>query len=112
MPPPSRRRTTEPAYEVERERAMVDAPNVTPIREPIAAPMAHASASTAGGAPVRGGFEPDDELGFFDQPVQHVANGGSTSAADLATSGLGGFESPFDDELETLYALAESMKSG
>ena len=33
MPPPSRRRTTEPTYEIERERAMVEAPNVTPIRE-------------------------------------------------------------------------------
>ena len=93
LPPPSRRRTTEPSYEVERERAMVDAPNVTPIREQVAVPMANA----AGG---QGPLDGEDEVDFgHPQQYQQVANGGST-ASDLASSGLN-FESPFEDELET-----------
>ncbi len=94
LPPPSRRRTQEPTYEIERERAMLDAPNVTPLREAqAAAPMATAGAAAAGAA--------TEDLDFdIAQTYQQVANGGST-ATDLATSGMGGFESPFEDELET-----------
>jgi cell division protein FtsZ len=93
MPPPSRRRTTEPAYEIERERAMVEAPNVTPIREAqAAAPMALSSHGASSGAP--------DDLDFdIPQQFQQAANGGP-SASDLASSGTG-FESPFEDEFET-----------
>ena len=72
---------------------MVDAPNVTPIREQVAAPMANA----AGG---QGPLDGEDEVDFgHPQQYQQVANGGST-ASDLASSGLN-FESPFEDELET-----------
>jgi len=88
MPPPSRRRVTEPAYEIERERAMVEAPNVTPIREAqVAAPMALSSSGAL------------DDLDFeIPQQFQQAANGGP-SASDLASTG--GFESPFEDEFET-----------
>ena len=101
MPPPSRRRTTEPAYEIERERAMVEAPNVTPIREAqAAAPMALSSNGASSGAS-NGGTR--DDLDFeIPQQFQQAANGGP-SASDLASSAAGsmGFESPFEDEFET-----------
>ena len=50
-PPEPRRRVPDPAEEIERERAMVDAPNVTPIREtePIPA-QASAEQQRAGSA--------------------------------------------------------------
>jgi len=97
MPPPSRRRTTEPSYEIERERAMVEAPNVTPIREQVAAPMASAESGARSGQR----FEDEDALGLeVALEYQKVANGGPT-ASDLASTGMGGFESPFEDELET-----------
>ena len=96
MPPPSRRRTVEPSYEAEIERPMLDAANVKPIREQVAAPMAQAG----GHAQAVAGFDEQDELEFeLPQRIQQVANGG-TSASDLAMSGSG-FESPFEDELET-----------
>lgn len=89
MPPSSRRRTTEPSYEIERERAMVEAPNVTPLRE-VQAAVPMASAETAA----------DDDFDFdLPQQYQKVANGGQT-ASDLASSGMG-FDSPFEDEFET-----------
>lgn len=95
MPPRPSRRTTEPSYEVERERIQVEAANVTPLRESVAAPMAHAGLAQTGADDL------DLDLDFA-QPVQQVANGG-TRASDLASSGLGDFKSPFDDddELET-----------
>ena len=96
MPPPSRRRTIEPSYEAESERPMLDAANVKPIREQIASPMAQA----ANGAQAIAGIDDQDELEFeLPQRIQQVANGGP-SASDLAMSGSG-FESPFEDELET-----------
>ncbi|MBY0401628.1 cell division protein FtsZ [Myxococcota bacterium] len=94
MPPPSRRRTTEPVYES--ERPMLETANVTPIREQVAAPMAQTNA----GAQTLSGFCEQDELEFeLPQRVQQVANGGA-SPSDLALTGSG-FESPFEDELET-----------
>jgi len=96
LPPPSRRRPSEPAYEAPRERAMVDAPNVTSIREAqAAAPMAQAVGATH--------VAPDDLDDLLPQQYQQVANGGPAGpigASDLASSGMG-FESPFEDELET-----------
>ncbi|MBK7950399.1 MAG: cell division protein FtsZ [Deltaproteobacteria bacterium] len=96
MPPPSRRRTVEPTYEAELERPMLDAGNVKPIREQVASPMAQ----TASGPQAIAGVDDQDALEFeLPQRIQQVANGGS-SASDLAMSGSG-FESPFEDELET-----------
>ena len=83
-PPEPRRRLADPVEEMERERAMVDAPNVTPIRqEPEGAPaMAEATGEPQVAA---GGTVP-----------------GPQSAEEMATTGLGaGFESPFEDELDT-----------
>ncbi len=79
-PPEPRRRVPDPVEEIERERAMVDAPNVTPLREPEPIP-AHARAQ----APV----EPEQQ--------QLAANGGQ-NAEEMAHTG---FESPFEDELDT-----------
>jgi hypothetical protein len=72
---------------------MVEAPNVTPIREAqAAAPMALSSHGASSGAL--------DDLDFeIPQQFQQAANGGP-SASDLASSGTG-FESPFEDEFET-----------
>ena len=79
-PPEPRRRVPDPVEEIERERAMVDAPNVTPLRDPEPIPaQAHAE------APV----EPEQQ--------QIAANGGQ-SAEEMARAG---FVSPFEDELDT-----------
>jgi len=76
---------------------MVEAPNVTPIREQVAAPMASAESGARSGQR----FEDEDALGLeVALEYQKVANGGPT-ASDLASTGMGGFESPFEDELET-----------
>jgi len=86
-PPGSRRRLPEAtAHEIEAEREMVDAPNVTPIRQD-APPAAPAMASQTS--------EPEQPS----LPVerQQAAAGGFD---DPAASGLG-FESPFEDELDT-----------
>ena len=74
----------DPQAEIERERAMVDAPNVTPIRDPEPIP-AHASAEMAEQPPAQ---------------QQQVAASGGQSADNMAQAGLG-FESPFEDELDT-----------
>ncbi len=114
MPPPSRRRTQEPAYELRdrsSDRAMVDAPNVTPLREAqTAAPFASAGspANAAGTRAVNA--EPDDLDFDLGQTYQQVANGGPT-ATDLASTGLGGFESPFDDEFDTPAFLRKGVGS-
>ncbi len=103
LPPPSRRRTTEPSFEMERERAMADAPNVTPIREQVAAPMANAAGGAHSSSQAHGGLDSEDSADFdLPQKYQQVANGGQ-SASDLASSGLstGGFDSPYEDEFET-----------
>ena len=99
--PEPRRRVADPLdphVEIERERAMVDAPNVRPIREPAAVPL-HAEA--AGGAYANEGAEPARSEASLNPPEQQqVAAAGGQSADDMAMSGLG-FESPFEDELDT-----------
>jgi len=84
-PPEPRRRVPDPAEEIERERAMVDAPNVTPIRETEPIP-AQASAEQ-----------------------QQVAAAGGQSAEEMA---LAGFESPFEDELDTPAFLRKRTTGG
>jgi len=95
-PPEPRRRTPDPTEEIERERSMVDAPNVTPIRDPE---PAHVSAEALTEPPM-------------EQP-QVAAGGGQPagqSAEDLAQSGVG-FESPFEDELDTPAFLRKRSTS-
>jgi hypothetical protein len=70
---------------------MVDAPNVTPIRQDPAASPAMATAHTSENG------EPDHPL---EQQQQQVAAAGAAGVEDRAKSGLG-FESPFEDELDT-----------
>ncbi len=85
-PPEPRRREPDPVEEIERERAMVDAPNVRPLREPEPMPApAHAHAQEP--------LEPE--------PQQRVANGGQHSGQSAEEMALTGFESPFEDELDT-----------
>ena len=84
-PPEPRRRVPDPVEEIERERAMVDAPNVTPIRETEPIP-AQASAEQ-----------------------QQVAAAGGQSAEEMA---LAGFESPFEDELDTPAFLRKRTTGG
>jgi len=94
-PEPPRRRVPDAVEEIERERAMVDAPNVTPIREPEPMPaMASADAEAA---------EPAEQH-------QVLASGGR-SAEEMATSGVG-FESPFEDELDTPAFLRKRSSGG
>jgi cell division protein FtsZ len=95
-PPEPRRRIPDATVEIERERAMVDAPNVTPIRqEPEAAPaMASAYTSEASDASGSGTAGPPAEQ------QQQVAAGGGAGAEEMANAGLG-FESPYEDELDT-----------
>jgi hypothetical protein len=101
---PPRRRTPDETIEIERERAMIDAPNVTPIRqEPAAAPAmatrggeSYPGSSPAGSSSTSGVGDSDGHAGV----ERHVATGGAPSANDMATSALG-FESPFEDELDT-----------
>jgi cell division protein FtsZ len=99
-PPEPRRRTPDPVEEIERERAMVDAPNVTPIREPE---PAHVSAEALTEPPM--------------EQTQVAAGGGQSpgqspgqSAEDMAQSGMG-FESPFEDELDTPAFLRKRSTS-
>ncbi len=97
-PPQPRRRVPDVAdytEEIERERTMVDAPNVTPIREP-ASVSASASAEGDSAAPA--------------EPQQAAAAGGQ-SAEDIATPGVG-FESPFEDELDTPAFLRKRSGGG
>ena len=86
--PPEVRRPVPDATsgDIERERSMVDAPNVTPIRHEHEAAPAMASDSYETG-----------KLGSPPAARQQAAAG---SAEDMATSGIG-FESPFEDELDT-----------
>ena len=90
--PPEPRRRTQPdaPEEIAREREMIDVPNVTPIRDPEPMP-AHAHA--------------EPETPAAQQPMaanggQHGGQHGGQSADDMAQAGLG-FESPFEDELDT-----------
>jgi cell division protein FtsZ len=115
-PPEPRRRVRDPIDEIERERSMVDAPNVTPIRQDSAAAAmmdmsmstdeaaASNSASNAGPPPIE---------------QQQVAAGGAQqqnaphqeSAAEMANAALG-FESPFEDELDTPAFLRKHSGGG
>jgi cell division protein FtsZ len=81
-PPQPRRRLADAPEEIERERAMVDAPkNVTPIREPEPMPVRASS-----------DYEPAE-------PKRAQAN--APDAGDIAQEALG-FDSPFpEDELDT-----------
>jgi len=105
-PPEPRRRVPDATAEIERERAMVDAPNVTPIRQdPAAAPaMASSHASEASEA---------SDSGHADHPVeqQQVAAAGAAGIEEMAHSGLG-FESPFEDELDTPAFLRKRSGGG
>ena len=94
-PPEPRRRVPDPIEDIERERAMVDPPNVRPIREQPAV----AQAEPAPPAPA----EP-----VVEQPVAAAA---AQSADEIAVSGLG-FESPFEDELDTPAFLRRRSSGG
>jgi len=97
-PPGQRRVELDANNEIERERAMVDAPNVTPIRQDPAAAPAMGSSHYHAEDPAR-----EASQGQVQAEQQVAANGaapGGQSAEAMATSGLG-FESPFDDELDT-----------
>ncbi|MBB82525.1 MAG: cell division protein FtsZ [Deltaproteobacteria bacterium] len=87
QPPEPRRRVPDPVEEVERERAMVDAPNVTPLREPE---PVHVQASA----------EPEQ---------QQLAAAGGQSTEEMAQAG---FESPFEDELDTPAFLRKRSTGG
>ncbi len=94
--PEPRRRGSDAVEQIERDRAMVDALNVTPIRQdPAAVPALSSSQFQAEGQ------AQDASQGQTER--QDSANGGAhgaQSAEVMATSGLG-FESPFEDELDT-----------
>jgi cell division protein FtsZ len=90
-PPEPRRRIPDASVEIERERAMVDAPNVTPIRQDPAAAPAMANGIDSGTQPQDRGRHPGQ---------QQVAVGGAPSSEDPAASG-DGFESPFEDDRDT-----------
>jgi cell division protein FtsZ len=110
---PPRRRIPDDSLEIERERAMVDAPNVTPIRQDTAAAPAMGSraSDTIGGSNAEragaSGFDTHDA-----RPIERqAAVGGTPSADDLASPGLG-FESPFEDELDTPAFLRKRSGGG
>ncbi|MEM9174850.1 MAG: cell division protein FtsZ [Myxococcota bacterium] len=90
-PPEPRRRVPDPVEEIERERAMVDAPNVTPLREPEPMP-AQARAQE-----------------FAEPEQQQLAAAGGQTAEEMAQTG---FESPFEDELDTPAFLRKRTTGG
>ena len=98
-PPEPRRRTHDPVAEIEHERSMIDAPNVTPIRQDSAAQPAMAVDATNVSD---GGLTPVEQhqaaVGGTQYQQQNAQQ--TESAAEMANSGLG-FESPFEDELDT-----------
>lgn len=108
-PPEPQRRLID--HEMEQERAMVDPPNVTPIRQDPAAAPAAAPAMSAGmtanaaADPVQPAEQDQTQMGFGDEPRQPT--GEMQSAAEMAETGLG-FESPFEDELDTPAFLRKS----
>ncbi len=103
-PPEPRRRVPDPVAEIEHERSMVDAPNVTPIRqEPAAAP----AMAMDGAADSTGALPPLEQQQSAASGGAYRQSGGQSqppphqeSAAEMANAGLG-FESPFEDELDT-----------
>jgi len=104
-PEPTRRRVPDATEEIERERAMVDAPNVTPIREPASPMPAMASADAETESPT----SPIPPIPPIEQ--QQVAVGGGQSAEEMAATGVG-FESPFEDELDTPAFLRKRSSGG
>ncbi|MFK7898445.1 MAG: cell division protein FtsZ [Myxococcota bacterium] len=113
-PPDQGRRVTDHTdHEIQQEIEMVDAPNVTPIRQepavPAAAPaMSGAASGAAGGFETTGQFaqpEPQQQMGF--QEEAQPATNEMQSAAQMAETGLE-FESPFEDELDTPAFLRKS----
>ena len=89
--PEPRQRIPDPVEEIERERAMVDAPNVMPLREPEPIP---AQART------QERVEPEQ---------QQLAAAGGQTAEEMAQTG---FESPFEDELDTPAFLRKRTTGG
>ena len=104
-PPEPRRRIPDATVEIEQERAMVDAPNVTPIRQdPAAAPAMASSNASENGA--------DAMPAEMQQQVQQqAAAGGTPGAEETAKTGLG-FESPYEDELDTPAFLRKRSSGG
>jgi cell division protein FtsZ len=107
LPPQPRRRIADAAEELARERQMVDPPNVTPIRqEPSEMPAQQPSMGGGAGSEERHGLTPAE-------PSMARIPSGGTSAEDLASAGLFGFESPFaEDELDTPAFLRKRSASG
>jgi len=110
-PPQPRRRVQDPVAEIEHERAMVDAPsftpNVTPIRQDPAAPAPAMSGASPDLANDPNNTQDNPDAGQPPVEQQQVAAAGGQqnlhmgqSAGEMANSGLG-FESPFEDELDT-----------
>jgi cell division protein FtsZ len=102
-PPQPRRRIADPIDEINRERAMVDAPNVTPIRQdPVAVPAMEKEAQPIPAeqqVAVNAGGNRAPQSAPYGNPSNPSA-GRSPSVEEMATTGLG-FESPFEDELDT-----------
>jgi cell division protein FtsZ len=93
-PPEPRRRIPDPIAEIEHERAMVDAPNVTPIRQDPAAAPAMASEQGHSSLP------PIEQQQTAAAGAQQASHHEGASDMSMSNSGLG-FESPFEDELDT-----------
>ena len=107
-PPEPRRRIPDATAEIEQERAMVDAPNVTPIRQDPAAAPAMASSNTSDASENSADAMPAE----MQQPVQQqAAAGGAPGAEEMANTGLG-FESPYEDELDTPAFLRKRSSGG
>jgi cell division protein FtsZ len=98
MPPEPRHRVPEESHEIAVEHAPVDAANVTPIRqEPAAAPVMQEEGQTVQAeqqVAANSGSHIGQNLG--QNPGQAVGQ----NAEETAQSGAG-FESPFEDELDT-----------
>lgn len=93
-PTEPRRRIPDPIAEIEHERAMVDAPNVTPIhQDPTAAPT---MASEQG----HSSLPPIEQRQAAAAGAQQASHHEGASDMSMSNSGLG-FESPFEDELDT-----------
>ncbi len=93
-PPEPRRRIPDPIAEIEHERAMVDAPNVTPIHQDPAAAPAMASEQGHSSPP------PIEQQQAAAAGAQQASHHEGASDMSMSNSGLG-FESPFEDELDT-----------
>jgi cell division protein FtsZ len=104
-PPPEPRRRIPDMEEIERERAMVDPPNVRPIREPAAAPAMASAVAPADAVTEPPAYQTPQMQEVEQQQYRVASNGGAPvvqrqSPEEMATTGVG-FESPFEDELDT-----------